>query len=236
MNKDAVSKYYDNYAEKQLSKVSNDRHRKIREYAVRFGLKESDHVLEIGCGIGAVTALLSEIIRQGHITAIDISPKSIEIAEERLKHFTNIEFLVGDVIEMNIGGRFDFIILPDVIEHIPLTEHPSLFRKLRTLIKDTGAILINIPNPYYLEWCRMHRKDLLQLIDQPIYTNELAQNIYRHGLYIYYLETYSIWVLNNDYQVIVLKPVIKELEYPDIQYKLTLIQKMKFRLRKLWLP
>ena len=208
-----VANYYDEFTAQQLKEGANDRHIKILEWVKKYKPRKTDTILVIGCGIGIETKLLASLVKQGHITATDISPESIEIAKKKLKHLNNVTLIAGDIIELDIKGKFDFIVLPDVLEHIPIAQHSILFKKLRSLLQDTGIILIHIPNPYNLQWDHIHDKDSLQIIDQPIYTNEFVQNVYPHGLYVHYLENYSIWKVNNDYQVIVLKPYIENIEY-----------------------
>jgi trans-aconitate 2-methyltransferase len=225
-----VANYYDEFTTQQLKEGANDRHIKILEWVKKYTPKKTDTILVIGCGIGIETQLLASLVKRGHITATDISPESIEIAKQKLKHLNNVTLIAGDIIELDIKGKFDFIILPDVLEHIPIAQHSTLFKKLKSLLKDSGIILIHIPNPYNLQWDHIHDKDSLQIIDQPIYTNEFVQNAYPHGLYIHYLETYSIWKVNNDYQVIVLRPYIADMEYSSTIQK-PVIQKIIARLK-----
>ena len=162
--------------------------------------------LEIGCGIGTQTKLMLQYLSlDANVTAIDISEKSIEIAKKRLKKYENLELISGDIIEIDIGGIYDVIVLPDVIEHIPLAQHRTLFDKLSKLLKKEGFILIHIPSPYYLEWATQYKKEDLQVIDQPVHTLELLKNLDNTNLYVHYLNTYSIFNNPEDYQIIVLK-------------------------------
>lgn len=41
-------------------------------------------MLEIGCGVGTLTELLSQYITRGSMVAVDISTESVEIARKRL--------------------------------------------------------------------------------------------------------------------------------------------------------
>lgn len=208
MNKDTIVNYYDKYVKHQSSVGINARHKKIQFFLEKFGLKPHHQVLEIGCGIGTITELIARYLNdQGGITAVDISPKSIAQAKERLSVYSNVSLQVIDFTQTHLQQKFDFIVMPDVIEHIPLERHADLFAHVSNMLPDDGTILIHLPNPYYLAWCHQHRPDLLQVIDQPIYTDQLLENCYPAGLYLYYLETYSIWVAQGDYQLIVLKPV-----------------------------
>lgn len=224
-----VEKYYDKFSEHQLSIDINARHRSIAQKTLVHGLKSNAKVLEIGCGIGTVTQLIAEKLTTGKITAIDISPKSIEIAGQRLKHLSNVTFQSADIINADINEKYDFILLPDVIEHIPIDQHPKLFKQLSSLLSENGIIFIHIPNPDYLAWETKHYKEKLQIIDQPVYTSILCNSIKDTGLYIHFLETYSIWVEQCDYQVIILKKSPKK--FNKIEFNPTFFQKVKFKLK-----
>lgn len=202
-----VEAFYDEFTTKQIQAGISKRNVKIHEWLLKFGLQNTHNVLEIGCGIGTQTELLAQYVTQGKITAIDISPKSIEIAQQRLINYTQVTCVTADVITMDVqfNTKFDVIVLPDVIEHIPIQSHAKLFERLQQYLTQNGFVLIHIPNPNYLAWCHVNTPQLLQVIDQPIYTNVLCGNVYANGFYIHYLETYEIWTNNCDYQVIVLK-------------------------------
>lgn len=216
-----VAEYYDRFTEYQLGKGINQRHLSIQNWCEKFGLKPFHHVLEIGCGIGTQTELLAKFLStDSKIKAIDISPKSIDIAERRLKNYRNISFLAVDFTEYDLEEEFDAIILPDVIEHIPLDRHKILFKKLEQCLKPEGIVVIHIPNPHYLEWCHIHKADQLQIIDQPILLNELLSNLQGTSFYVHFLETYSIWIDKCDYQAILLKKInpLADRNYNVIQF------------------
>lgn len=48
-----------------------------------LALAPTDHVLEVGCGHGVAVSLVCERLTSGRITAIDRSPKMIELATRR---------------------------------------------------------------------------------------------------------------------------------------------------------
>ena len=80
------------------------------------------NILEIGCGTGNYTVLLSQKFREARIQAVDISIKMIEAAQKKLPepkgatppNAPAIEFLAGDAEEIKgttprITGRFDLV-------------------------------------------------------------------------------------------------------------------------------
>jgi len=71
--------------------------RKIIEAAE---LSENDIVLEVGPGIGNLTAELAKRVKKA--IAIEKDKKMVEILRETLKNFTNIEIIEGDILKINL--------------------------------------------------------------------------------------------------------------------------------------
>jgi cyclopropane fatty-acyl-phospholipid synthase-like methyltransferase len=201
-----VATFYDEFVDRQTRVGVNLRHRAILGWLKRFGIGPESRVLEIGCGVGPLTQLLAEAVPQGSVVGTDLSPKSIDAARERLAPFGNAKLVVGDVLEVDVEERFDVVVLPDVIEHIPLESHDALFERVASWVKPDGFVLLHYPNPHHLEWFHVHHPERLQIIDQPVHADLLLANAYRHGLYLDYFERYSIWVREGDYVVAVLRP------------------------------
>lgn len=199
--------FYDEYVTYQERVGVNERHHAILRALQRDGLHTGHHVLEIGCGVGTLTELLAATVREGCVTGVDLSPKSIDAAEARLAACHNVRLLADDVVDMRLDDEFDVVVLPDVIEHIPLERHSALFGRVASWVKPTGFVLLNYPNPHYLAWCQQERPHLLQVIDQPIHADVLLSNARPHGLYLDSLQTYSIWVQEGDYVLAVLRPL-----------------------------
>lgn len=202
-----VKRFYDDYVERQETVGVNDRHRAVVAAARRAGLGAGDRVLEIGCGIGTATELLArEVGERGSVLGVDISERSIEIGRERLQSLANVELRAVDVVAEDVDGTFDVVVLPDVIEHIPVEHHSVLFARVARWLGGRGFALLNYPNPFFIEWCREHRPDLLQIIDQPIHADQLVASVYPNDLYLDRYETYSIWIAEGDYISAVLRP------------------------------
>lgn len=201
-----VATFYDEFVDRQTKVGVNRRHQAILGWLKRFGLRPDSRVLEIGCGVGPLTRLLAEALPRGSVVGTDLSPKSVDAARKRLASFGNAELVAGDVLEVEIDGRFDVVVLPDVIEHIPLESHDALFGRVASWVKEDGFVLAHYPNPHHLEWFHVHHPERLQIIDQPIHANVLTANAYRHGLHLDYYERYSIWVREGDYVVASLRP------------------------------
>lgn len=215
-----IAAYYDEYTTRQVRVGINDRHRSILRLLQRFGMRPGDRVLEIGCGIGTVSTLIADAIgADGHLLATDLSPKSIEIAQHNLAGKSQVEFVAGDTVTMELDDQFDVVVLPDVIEHIPLDQHPALFERVGEWVKNDGFVLLHYPNPHRLEWLHENQPEVLQVIDQPIHADVLMANAYSSGLYLTHYERYSIWIHEGDYIVAVLRATAGVSTFTEVEQR-----------------
>ncbi len=221
-NKGSVKNWYNNYVGSQQKIGINIRHRTILKKAIVEGLKKDSKVLEIGCGVGTLTKLLCSHVTKGKISAVDISDESIKESTKFLSGYNNVECIVNDMSNFSNGEKYDFVILPDVMEHIPVEQHNNLFRVLSEHTHENSRILINVPHPTFIEWLRIHEPALMQIIDQPIHSDELCKNAYEHGYILASLNSYCLYHQDPDYQFIVFK---KNVAYQSMVKKSKIILK-----------
>jgi 16S rRNA (adenine1518-N6/adenine1519-N6)-dimethyltransferase len=67
-------------------------------------LEPSDHILEIGPGLGALTIPLAPLVH--HIVAIEKDPRLSEMLEKRLAHqgISNVRLINDDILRMDLEG------------------------------------------------------------------------------------------------------------------------------------
>ena len=200
-----IGKWYDEFAGKQVKTNVNLRHYKIMGYLTGAGLTRNSKVLEIGCGIGTLTGLILKYLKKGEVVAVDISPASVDIARKRLKDYANVMFMVSDMTDFVHTGIFDFIVLPDVLEHIPSEQHRNLFRTLAEHMHENSVILIHLPHPRAIDFIRRTNPDQLQIVDQAIEADSLLGDIYANGLTLLSYISYPLFDTENDYAVITIK-------------------------------
>lgn len=99
-------------------------------------------MLDIGCGAGAFAAGLKQDGRQVEIWGVEMCPEAAKLAAEVLD-----EVLVGDfasVLPELPLGRFDCIVLNDVLEHVV---HPEeVLRRIKPLLAPGATVVASIPN------------------------------------------------------------------------------------------
>ena len=199
-----VKEWYNEFSTKQVKTSKNLRHYTLINKIIDEGLNKHSKVLEIGCGIGTLTELLYKFIKKGQIVATDISDISISIAKKNIGISNRIEYIVSDMVDFNYPQKFDFIILPDVLEHIPIENHNDLFGTIAKHMHSSSKIIINIPHPKAIEFLKKVSPDKLQIIDQAINAKELIENTSYTDLLLLKYNSYSIYDINFDYAFIVL--------------------------------
>ncbi len=214
--KEEVKKYYDTFKDHQKKLGINIRHRTILKNLKHAGLKPNSNVLEIGCGIGTVSHLILKYITGGSFVGLDISSESIEMAKKLNGFHKKAEFLVNDMSSFTHKTKFDFIVFPDVLEHIPVEQHAHIFETISILTTPNAVVIINIPEPYTLDWHRRNTPDALQIIDQSLSIKDLCNNCYPFGFYLYSMIPYGLQYDNEEYLSIVLK---KHFVRKDVLFK-----------------
>ena len=233
MNTQNIADYYDEFIATQLESGINDRIYHLYKRLLRLGLKPDSNLLELGSGIGTLTFLLSKYVTKGKIEAVDLSPKSIEFSRQRINK-PNVTFITDDIVTYQpLTKNFDFITLFDIIEHIPTEKHNNLFRNLAGIVKEKTKVLINIPNPAYIEYDRIYNPQELQIIDQPLPLSLILENLERNGLTLMSFETYSIWA-ENDYQFFVIEKK-KVFEEVKLSSKRNIFQKIRKKLERTYI-
>jgi len=162
------------------------RHMKYHDFFTSR-VEKSDHVIDIGCGIGAVAFDIAKVAN--HVLGIDINEDSIEIARQKYQH-PNLEFRVGDALEALPDQSCTVVIISNVLEHLP--GRPFFLRRVNETLKPV-RILIRVPL-FERDWRVPLRKELgvewrLDETHEIEYTLEsFTEEIFEAGLKTDYLE------------------------------------------------
>lgn len=122
-----------------------------------YPFKEDASVLEIGCGMGAITNMLCEKCKS--VTAVELSKKRATATLFRCRERENLKIIVGNLNDIEFKEKFDYITLIGVLEYQgKYTNSDNPFRdflvKIKSLLKPGGKLLIAIENQYGLKyWC-----------------------------------------------------------------------------------
>jgi ubiquinone/menaquinone biosynthesis C-methylase UbiE len=104
-------------------------------------MNSNSKVLEIGCGTGMFTEMLST--SGANIIAVDISPQLINKAKTRTNWSTKVQFINKDFENCEIDGPFDIVLGSSILHHLKVEQ--SLC-KIYELLKVGGVLAFAEPN------------------------------------------------------------------------------------------
>lgn len=110
------------------------------------------NILDLGCGRGWMTNLLSEY---GKVIGVEpISP----VADYASNMFPHLNIFCGDsnyLLNNGNDGKFDLIISSEVIEHVEENNKPGFVLNLYKLLKKEGFLIVSTPRREVLnEYCK----------------------------------------------------------------------------------
>jgi len=116
-------------------------------YYRTFELKGDEKVLDFGCGGGAGSRCLAQLLnRNGHLICIDVSNHWINKARKRLRKYVNVQCIAGDIRALDIpADSFDVISIFHVIHDIAPVDRQDTLAALSRLLKKDGTAFVREP-------------------------------------------------------------------------------------------
>jgi 2-polyprenyl-3-methyl-5-hydroxy-6-metoxy-1,4-benzoquinol methylase len=124
----------------------------MRYKFVRGFVKPTDDVLDIACGTGYGTRLISDYCKS--IIGVDNDEETIEYAE-KIYGGENRTFKVGEVLE--VSGKYDIIICYETIEHISRGDGLKAMQRFKDCLKSNGVLFVSTPKKLPVEECSPNR-------------------------------------------------------------------------------
>ncbi|WP_269524310.1 class I SAM-dependent methyltransferase [Coraliomargarita parva] len=112
----------------------------------RFACKQGSgamRILDIACGVGYGSFLLSRNFPAGRIDSVDLSAEAIDFARTYYNS-SNIEYFTGDALSFRPSAKYDLIVSFETLEHID--DEKSYILHLRELLADKGRFIVSTPN------------------------------------------------------------------------------------------
>ena len=100
--------------------------------------------LEIGAGRGTFTESMLEARPNLRLTAIELSPRQVELAKARLTRFPNLDFQIGDASRLACADRsIDAVFGFSILHHVDLD---ATLAEMRRVLRPGGIIWFSEPN------------------------------------------------------------------------------------------
>ena len=103
-------------------------------------IKPDYHMLEIGCGNGAVSKHIYDIYKL-NVTGTDADREQIELAKTNAKGLKNITFLYADAANLPFGDKsFDIVLSINVLHHI--YNWTGALKEINRVLKNGGYFIM----------------------------------------------------------------------------------------------
>jgi ubiquinone/menaquinone biosynthesis C-methylase UbiE len=107
-------------------------------------LTGSESILDFGSGAGVLAKkIVKELSYEGKLTCLDRSDAFLKKARKKLRKYTNVDFIWGDIREVGIpSNTFDIITISWVIHHLPKEELPDIIQSIVNALKSNGKVFV----------------------------------------------------------------------------------------------
>lgn len=113
----------------------------LARYIFTIKFASNKRVLDIACGTGYGSALLSSVA--SYVKGLDRDEKSIYWARKNNYFYCNTDLFVSDIESDKIIEKFDIIICFETLEHL---NNPLAFLvKLKQNLRDNGQLIFSVP-------------------------------------------------------------------------------------------
>ena len=102
-------------------------------------LQGAERILDLGCGDGALSAYIADLVPHGEVVGIDASRGMIEAARSKVRK--NLRFLLMDINELNDVGQFDVVFSNATLHWVK--DHRRLLRSVDRALLGGGRLRFN---------------------------------------------------------------------------------------------
>ncbi len=124
----------------KYDKASNHQQQWGERLLAELSLNGDEHILDLGCGNGRLSADLAGLVPQGSVTAIDTSQGMLEFARKNYAA-TNISFELGDIADIDYAESFDLVFSNAALHWV--SGHSELLRRVYRALRPGGKARFN---------------------------------------------------------------------------------------------
>ena len=114
-----------------------------RELIAQLNLRGDEHVLDIGCGDGKVTAEIARAVPRGAVTGTDASAEMIAFARKTFpkSETSNLKFQMADARKISFKNQFDLVFSNAALHWVD--DHEAILRGAAAALKPGGRLVVS---------------------------------------------------------------------------------------------
>ncbi|MDD5140650.1 MAG: methyltransferase domain-containing protein [Verrucomicrobiales bacterium] len=114
-----------------------------RELIVRLNLRGDEHILDIGCGDGKVTAEIARALPGGSVMGVDASAEMIAFARKAFpsSKIPNLKFQFADARKISFTKKFDLVFSNAALHWVD--DHPAILRGAASVLNPGGRLVVS---------------------------------------------------------------------------------------------
>jgi len=115
-----------------------------RELIARLKLRGDEHVLDVGCGDGKVTAEIARAVPRGRVLGVDASAEMIAFAKKTFptSKISNLKFQICDARKIESAtGSFNLVFSNAALHWVD--DHAAVLRGAASVLKPGGRLVIS---------------------------------------------------------------------------------------------
>jgi len=113
---------------------------KVSMIADIIGIRPGDNILDVGTGTGVMIPYYLDRMSGGHVTAVDFSPKMIEVAKSKNPPSDMLSYMILDIYDLDETKCYDKIVCYSCFPHFP--DPLKAIRVMARALKDGGELVI----------------------------------------------------------------------------------------------
>lgn len=114
-----------------------------REIIARLKLRGDEHILDLGCGDGKITAELARAVPRGAVTGADASAEMIAFARQQFPapEISNLKFEIADARKIRFREKFDLVFSNAALHWVD--DHEKILRGAASVLKSGGRLVVS---------------------------------------------------------------------------------------------
>lgn len=161
-----------------------------------LSLNGTERLLDIGCGDGKITELISKKLKSGNVVGIDSSKDMIRFARQKYsgENFENLSFEIKDACNLGFNDEFDVVYSNAALHWIK--DHNCVLNEIYKSLKKGGRILFQMGGKGNLE-------EMISIIKKTLKGDKWNQyfNDFENPFYFYSDSEYSSFLNKTHFHI-----------------------------------